>query len=226
MIEELKILARAYADGEITEPQLRRLESILQGDAAARQRYLEEMSLINGLEEYSVSVGVPLPDRIRETNHIWIIYKMAAAMWLAIAALVVFTNTSSRGPDFTSLQFLVMPAAIHFFLIWVLGKITVEVDLICIKVGMGPFKSKTRIEDVQSIRTCTIRPIRDLWGWGWRRRLDGTRGFIGDGNEGFEFTRSDGKRTFVTARDPQRFVDFVQRLKANEPSVNGGKTES
>ena len=226
MREELRILARAYVDGEITESQLQRLESILQGDPAARQRYLEEMSLINSLEEYSHSVDAPRADRIRETNHIWIIYKMAAAMWLVIAAIVVFSNTSSRGPNFTSLQFLVMPATIHFFLIWVLGRITVEVDHICIKVGMGPFKSKTRIEDVQSIRTCTIRPIRDLWGWGWRRRLDGTRGFIGDGNEGFEFTRSDGKRTVVTARDPQRFVDFVQRLKANEPSVNGEKNES
>ena len=225
MREELRILARAYADGEITEPQLRRLESILQGDAAARQRYLEEMSLINALEEYSVSVGAPLPDRIRETNHIWIIYKMAAAMWLVIAAVLVFSNMSSRGPDFTRLQLLVMPAGIHFFLIWVLGRITAEVDHTCIKVGMGPFKSKTRIEDVQSIRTCTIRPIRDLWGWGWRRRLDGTRGFIGDGNEGFEFTRSDGKRTVVTASDPQRFVDFVHRLKASEPSDSGDKKE-
>ena len=226
MREEVRTLARAYADGEITESQLQTLESILQGDAAARQQYLEEMSLINSLEEYSLSVGVPRADRIRETNHIWIIYKMAAAMWFVIAAVVVFSNTSSRGPDFTRLQFLVVPAAIHFFLICVLGRITVEVDHICIKVGMGPFKSKTRIEDVQSIRTCTIRPIRDLWGWGWRRRLDGTRGFIGDGNEGFEFTRSDGKRTVVTARGPQRFVDFVQRLKANEPSVNGEERES
>ena len=75
-----------------------RLESILQGDAAARQRYLEEMSLINALEEYSVSVGVhALPDRIRETNHIWIIYKMAAAMWLVIAAVVVFSNIVKSG---------------------------------------------------------------------------------------------------------------------------------
>ncbi|MEM7474081.1 MAG: hypothetical protein AAF483_03755 [Planctomycetota bacterium] len=225
MREELRILARAYADGEITDSQLQRLEYILRGEPAARQRYLEEMSLINSLEEYSLSVDTPRAERIRETNHIWIIYKMAAALWLVIAAFFVFSNTSSQGPDFTRLQFLVMPAAIHFVLIGVLGRITVEVDHICIKVGMGPFKSKTRIEDVQSIRTCTIRPIRDLWGWGWRRRMDGTRGFIGDGNEGFEFTRSDGKRTVVTARDPQRFVDFVQRLKANETSVNGEKKE-
>ena len=74
MREELRILARAYADGEITESQLQRLESILQGDPAARQRYLEEMSLINSLEEYSQSVGAPRAHRIRETNHIWIIY--------------------------------------------------------------------------------------------------------------------------------------------------------
>lgn len=218
MSDELRTLARAYADGEITDSQLQRLESILKGDDASRQRYLQELNLIHALEDTSISVAAPLPDRIRETNHIWIIYKIAAVMWVVIGAIVVFTGRSSGGPDITRLQFLALPAAIHFFLIWVLGRITVDVDQTRIKVGMGPFKSKTPIEDVTSIRPCTIQPLREFWGWGWKRRRDGTHGFIGDGNAGVEFVRKDGKRTVVTVSDPQRFVDFVRRAMAGNPS--------
>jgi hypothetical protein len=220
MSDELKVLARAYADGEITEPQLQRLEFILQGDAEARRQYLEELNLISALEDLSIAAGAPLPARIRETNHIWIIYKIAAVFWLLVATLVVFSSTSGGRLDFTRLEYLVLPAALHFFFIWVLGKITAEVDQSGIKVGMGPFKSKTRIEDIESIRPCTIRPLRDFWGWGWKKRSDGTRGFIGDGNVGVEFIRKDGRRTVVTVSDPERFVDYVCRIRAEKQLDN------
>lgn len=154
------------------------------------------------------------PESIRETNHIWIIYKFSAVVWLVVTTPIVYMGFTSEQVDLAPLQVIGAIAAVQFLVMWLLGRITAEADQTGIEVGMGPFKSKTPIEDIQSIRSCTIRPLRDFLGWGWRVKVDGTRGFIGDGNVGVEITRRNGARTVVTVREPQRFVDFVRRVKA------------
>jgi hypothetical protein len=88
--------------------------------------------------------------------------------------------------------------------------------ILLIKAGMGPIKSKTAMEDIESIRACTVRPLRDFFGWGLRIKADGSRGFIADINVGFEFIRKDGRRTVVSVRDPQRYVDYVRWVKTNK----------
>ncbi len=129
------------------------------------------------------------PGGIRETNHIWIIDKISVVFWLLFATPAVYMVITGARFDYKSLDTIFGIAAFHFLLIWIFARITAEVDPTGIKVGMGPFKSKTAMEDIESIRTCTIRPIRDFLGWGFRIKADGTRGFIADGNAGIEFTR-------------------------------------
>ncbi len=95
MSDELKALARAYADGEITESQLKRLESILQSDAESRQQYLQELNFINVLEDLSMSAESQLPGEVRDTHRVGIPYKTVirgacvAAALLLVAFLVI-----------------------------------------------------------------------------------------------------------------------------------------
>lgn len=81
------------------------------------------------------------------------------------------------------------------------------------RVGMGPIKSRTKIKDIESIRSVAVRPWRDFLGRGFRVKTDGARGFIAGRGPGVEFTKSNGKRVTVSVRDPQAFVDFVRQVK-------------
>ncbi len=67
---------------------------------------------------------------------------------------------------------------------------------------MGLFKSKTKIDDIKSIRSCTIIPFRDFMGWGFKIKPDGTRGFIADGKVEIEFIKKNNRRTVVTVQNP------------------------
>jgi hypothetical protein len=117
--------------------------------------------------------------------------------------------------DYSPVHFIGVAISLHLFLTWLLGRITAEVDQTAFTLGYGLFKSKTAIKDIVSIRSVAVRPLCDFLGWGFRVKGDGTRGFITDLNVGVEFTRKDGRRTVVTIREPQRFVDYVRRSKVS-----------
>ncbi|MEM7311810.1 MAG: hypothetical protein AAF497_01535 [Planctomycetota bacterium] len=68
MSDDLRTLARAYADGMITESQLQRLEVLLQSDAEARQQYLQELNLINTLEDLAIAPQSQFPSVGRSTK--------------------------------------------------------------------------------------------------------------------------------------------------------------
>ena len=153
---------------------------------------------------------------MQETNHIWILYKLMLVIFFIGALPSVYMTITDTELDYPSLANVGIVLVLYFAILLVLGRITAEVDQASITVGMGPFKSTTPIENVQSVRSTTIRPLRDFLGWGWRVRADGTRGYIADGDVGIEITRDDGSRTVVTVSDPQRFVDYIHWAKANQ----------
>jgi hypothetical protein len=162
------------------------------------------------------------PEGIRETNHVWILYKIAAVMWFLVLTPFVYMAITGARFDFKPLPAVGISIVAHLFFAWLLGRITVEVDQTGIKASMGPIKSKTAIEDIGSIRACTVRPLRDFFGWGLRIKADGSRGFIADMNVGLEFIRKDSRRTVVTVREPQQYVDFVRWAKANKRMESNG----
>lgn len=165
------------------------------------------------------------PEGLQELNHIWILYKIAVTMWSIILAPFVYMAITGARFDYSPVQFLGVVISLHLFFTWWLGRITAEVNPTFIRVGMGPIKSKTPIAEIESIRSVAVRPLRDFLGWGWRVKGDGTVGWIADMKVGVEFTRKDGRRTVVSVRDPQRYVDYVRRIKADDlsSSVKGNE---
>ena len=159
---------------------------------------------------------VEKPEGFGEVNHIWILYKISAVMWLVLFTPFVYSAITRSRIDTSTLISLGVAAVLHTSLTWLLGRISAEVNQDWIRAGMGPFKSKTAIGDIESIRSVTVRPLREFMGWGWRVRGDGTRGFIADMNVGVEYVRKSGRKFVVTVQDPQRYVDYVRWVKANE----------
>ena len=112
MSDQLRSIAREYADGTITVEQLNQLEELLRGDAEARHVYLQELNLITGLEDLSLgATEVSLEDVANDAATIhrrrsipWAVVAVTAATILIAVSFYWQSPTSAEIGSLTALH--------------------------------------------------------------------------------------------------------------------------
>jgi len=97
--------------------------------------------------------------------------------------------------------------------------IVTEADVLLFWGLFGWIKMQFRIQDVESFRIVTFRPLWDFGGWGWRMGKDGSRCYNMQGNRGIEL-RIGGRSYIIGVDDPENLAQAIElstTRKADHP---------
>ena len=92
----------------------------------------------------------------------------------------------------------------------IFGQLKVECDAELLSFHFGPLGKKAPLSELLSIRACSVHPLKEFKGWGFRFGFDGSIGYIAAGKVGVRIHLENGKQYVVTVADPQGLVDYVR----------------
>jgi hypothetical protein len=93
------------------------------------------------------------------------------------------------------------------------GSMVVTADAERIIFNLGPIRTILNIEEVDTIRPVSVRPLRDYLGWGKRLGTDGSIGYIADLKTGVRIELKDGKAYVTTIKNVQQLTNLVRFFK-------------
>lgn len=95
----------------------------------------------------------------------------------------------------------------------VFGKITIILNPEQMIVSFGPFKDKIIYNDIKSIQSTAIRPLKDFMGLGRRVGSDGSLGYIA-GKVGIRIELINKNIFVISTKEPQYIINFISKHKS------------
>ena len=82
---------------------------------------------------------------------------------------------------------------------------------LCVSFGWLPiYRMNIPISQIQSVETCTYRPLRETLGWGIRRNWQGQVVLSARGNQAVKITRYDGSVVIIGTQKPDQLATAIE----------------